>query len=311
MPTTTRDSATIHYSDTQPPSGRPDAPTVFFGHGLLFSGWMFHPQIAALRDEYRCVAIDWRGQGDSPATKSGYDMDTLADDAVALIEHLGVAPVHYVGLSMGGFIGQRIAARRPELVRTLTPLDTSAGPEDPDKVKRYKLLGTVYRVTGIPPLRKQVLPIMFGPAFLADPAGRPIIDEWERRLKRCRRSGVSKAVMGVANRRPVEGEIDGITAPTLVIVGADDVATPPHKSRRIVERIAGARLEQIPACGHTSTLEQPDTVTALLRDFLAQNGLTASSADRPAAGTRPAGSTATKKCRTRLRRCRRSRVQGR
>ena len=55
-------------------------------------------------------------------------MDTLTDDAVALIESLGVAPVHYVGLSMGGFVGQRIAARRPELIRTLSLLDTSAGP---------------------------------------------------------------------------------------------------------------------------------------------------------------------------------------
>lgn len=210
--------------------------------------------------------------GETAATKGGYDMDTLADDAVALIEHLGVAPVHYVGLSMGGFIGQRIAARRPELIRTLTLLDTDAGPEDPGKVKRYKLLATIYRLTGIPPLRKQVLPIMFGPAFLADPGRQPIIDEWERRLKRSRRAGVSKAVMGVANRLPVENEIGNIKAPTLVIVGADDVAIPPHGSQRMAERIPGARLEEIPACGHTSTLEQSDTATAMLRNFLAQNG---------------------------------------
>ncbi len=272
MPTITRNGATIHYTDTQPPLTRPDAPNVFFGHGLLFSGWMFHPQIAALKDEYRCVAIDWRGQGDSPAAKDGYDMDTLADDAVALIEQLGLAPVHYVGLSMGGFIGQRIAARRPELVHTLTLLDTSAGPEDPDKVRRYKLLGNIYRVTGIAPLRKQVLPLMFGPTFLADPARRPVIAEWEQRLKRSRRSGVSKAVMGVANRVSVEDEIERIQTPTLVIVGADDLATPPHKSQRIAERIPGARLEHIAECGHTSTLEQPEAVTALLRNFLAQNG---------------------------------------
>lgn len=271
MPVFTRDGAAVHYTDSGAPVGRPDAPTVFFGHGLLFSGWMFHPQIAALKDEYRCVTVDWRGQGASAATRDGYDMDTLTDDAVALIEHLGIAPVHYVGLSMGGFIGQRIAVRRPELIRTLTLLDTSAGPEDPDKVKRYKLLGTVYRVTGIPPLRKQVLPIMFGPSFLADPARQPVVDEWERQLKRCRRSGVSKAVIGVANRLPID-EIDTITAPTLVIVGADDVATPPHKAKLIAERIPGARLEQVPDCGHSSTLEQPETVTALLRDFLAQNG---------------------------------------
>ena len=272
MPTFTRDAATIHYTDTGAPSGRSDAPTVFFGHGLLFSGWMFHPQIAALAGEYRCVAIDWRGQGDSAATSAGYDMDTLADDAVALIESLGIAPVHYVGLSMGGFIGQRIAARRPELVRTLTLIDTSAGPEDPDKVSRYKMLGRIYRVTGIGPLRKTVLPIMFGPTFLADDSNKPILDEWQQRLRRARRSGVSKAVVGVADRLPVEDEIGRITVPTLVIVGADDVATPTHKSQRIADGIRGARLEEIPDCGHSSTLEQPDKVTGLLRDFLAQNG---------------------------------------
>jgi pimeloyl-ACP methyl ester carboxylesterase len=232
---------------------------------------MFHPQIAALRHEYRCVAIDWRGQGESTATSDGYDMDTLADDAVGLIEALDVAPVHYVGLSMGGFIGQRIAARRPALIRTLTLLDTSAGPEDPDKARRYKLLGRIYRVTGIAPLRKAVLPIMFGRAFLADPSNARLIDEWQLRLNRSRRAGVTRAVLGVANRLPIEDEISRISAPTLVIVGADDRATPPYKSEQIAQRIPGARLDQIADCGHTSTLEQPEAITTLLRDFLVQN----------------------------------------
>ncbi len=271
MPTFTRGEATVHYTDTGAAPGRPDAPTIFFGHGVLFSGWMFHPQIAAFRGKYRCVAIDWRGQGDSAATRDGYDMDTLTEDAVALIDALGIAPVHYVGLSMGGFVGQRIAARRPELVRTLSLLDTSAGPEDPDKVKRYKLLGRIYRITGITPLRKALVPIMFGPTFLADTSAVPVIDEWERRLRRARRSGVSKAVMGVANRLSIENEITSIKKPTLVIVGADDAATPPEKAQCIAERIPGARLAQIPDCGHSSTLEKPDTVTGLLRDFLARN----------------------------------------
>ena len=71
---------------------------------------MFRAQIAALREDYRCIALDWRGQGDSPPTDSGFDMDTLSLDAIALIEELVGAPVHYVGLSMGGFVGQRIAA---------------------------------------------------------------------------------------------------------------------------------------------------------------------------------------------------------
>jgi pimeloyl-ACP methyl ester carboxylesterase len=263
-----RGNALIHYTDTGVPEGRPDAPTVFFGHGLLFSGWMFEPQISALRDSYRCVTIDWRGQGRSAAVPGGYDMDTLAADATALITHLGLAPVHYAGLSMGGFVGQRIAARQPHLVRSLTLLDTSAGPEDPDKASQYKLLSTIYRITGIKPLRKKVLPLMFGPAFLAEPASAALIAEWEHQLARCKRAGIGRAVRGVADRAPVEAEIASITAPTLVLVGADDVATPVAKSEAIAARIKGARLEVIPDCGHTSTLEQPDAVTRAIRDFL-------------------------------------------
>jgi 3-oxoadipate enol-lactonase len=270
MPTFTRDGATIYYTDTGTPDGRPDAPTLFFGHSLLFSGWVFSPQIAALCGQYRCVAIDWRGQGNSSASKDGYDMDTLHEDAIALIGSLGVAPVHYIGLSMGGFIGQRIAARHGGLLRSLTLLDTSARPEDPDKVGRFKLLARVYRLTGITPLRGAVLPLIFGPAFLADPASKPVVDEWEQRLRRCRRSGISKAVLGAANRTGVEDEIAAISVPTLVIVGANDAATPAPEAQYITERIPGARLEQIPACGHTSTLEQPDTVTSLLCDFLSR-----------------------------------------
>jgi pimeloyl-ACP methyl ester carboxylesterase len=271
MPTFSRNGAVIHYLDTGAPAGRADAATVFFGHGLLFSGWMFHPQIAELQTEYRCVAIDWRGQGESAATQDGYDMDTLADDAVALIESLGIAPVHYVGLSMGGFVGQRIAARRPELIRSLSLLDTSAGPEDPENVSRYKLLGWIYRLTGITPLRKAVRPIMFGPTFLADASRKPLIEEWERRLARSPRSGIRKAVIAVAERKPVEDEIGRIQAPTLVLVGVDDAATPLAKAQRIAELIPGARLATLPDCGHTSTLEASDTVTGLLRDFLAEN----------------------------------------
>src|SRR6266516_2952817 len=123
MPTLTVDGAVIAYSDTGAPAGSPDARTVVFGHGLLMSGRMFDAQIDALRGEYRCIAIDWRGQGDSPPARSGYDMDTLAGDAIALIEQVVGEAVHFVGLSMGGFVGQRVAARRPELVRSLTLLD--------------------------------------------------------------------------------------------------------------------------------------------------------------------------------------------
>ena len=86
--------------------------------------------------------------------------------------------MHYVGLSMGGFVGMRLAARHPEVVRSLVLLNTSAGPEDPEKVGRYRLLAKVYGLMGLGPVRSQVEPILFGKAFLADPASKRRRDEW-------------------------------------------------------------------------------------------------------------------------------------
>ena len=268
MPTMQVNGARIAYTDTGEPPQRPDAPSVVFGHGLLFSGRMFTAQIDELRARYRCITLDWRGQGDTPATPDGYDMDTLTADAVGLIRGLDLGAVHYVGLSMGGFVGLRIAARHGELLRSLTLLDTSADPEDPAAARQDKLMAAVYRVVGMGPLKNRVLPIMFGPTFRADPASGPVIGQFLQGLGRTDRVGLRKAVLAVANRKPVYDEIDRIAVPTLVIVGADDHPTPPDKARRIAERIPGARLEVIADSGHSSTVEQPQKVSELLREFL-------------------------------------------
>jgi 3-oxoadipate enol-lactonase len=271
MPTLRTAGAEVAYSDTGVPTTRPDAPTIVFGHGLLFSGWMFAAQIEALRSSYRCVAIDWRGQGASPPPENGkYDMDSLYDDAVAVIEHLGIAPVHWVGLSMGGFVGQRIAARRTDLVRSLTLLDTSPDPEERFAAIQDKALSAIYRVAGMGPVRASVLKIMLGPTFRNDPASKPIIDEWMSQVDRTDRRGLLGAILAVANRRGVADEIGSITVPTLVAVGADDKPTPVRKSEAIAKVIKGARLEVVPNAGHSSTIEQPDAITALITTFLAE-----------------------------------------
>jgi pimeloyl-ACP methyl ester carboxylesterase len=269
MPKLAVDGATIAYRDSGVPAGVPDAPTIVFGHGLLFSGRMFDAQVAALSAGFRCVTVDWRGQGDSPPSRGGYDMDTLYDDAVALIEHLGVAPVHYVGLSMGGFVGQRLAARRPDLLRSLTLLDTSADREPLRTAVEDIAMATIYRYLGPGLLRRPVLRIMFGPVFLRDPASRPVTDEFIARLAGSDRAGVRRAIVAVATRKPVAGELHRVAVPTLVLVGADDRPTPPARARRIAERIRGARLEVVPECGHSSTVERPEEITRLIRDFVA------------------------------------------
>lgn len=258
----------LNISDTGAPAGKPDAPVLLMGHGLLFGTTMWRHQIEALRSTYRCIAVDWRGQGATPATADGYDMDTLYQDAVALIEHLDVGAVHYLGLSMGGFVGLRLAARRPDLVRSLTLIDTSAGPEDPEKVRRYRLMATVYGFFGIKPLLSQVAPIMFTPAFIATDEGRATVETWVAELGTQDRKGVKKAIRGVTDRDPVGEEIGAITAPTLVVVGSEDVATPVAKAEAIAAGIKDSRLDVLTGVGHVSTLENPDRVSALMREFL-------------------------------------------
>ena len=266
MPTFHRGHTTIAYTDTGVPEGREDAPVVFFAHGLLFSGWMFHRQIEHLRADYRCVTIDFRGQGNSPRARGGYDMDTLAVDVAELLRHLQIPVVNFVGLSMGGFVGMRLAARQPESVHTLTLMDTAATAEEPANRSRYKTLSKVYRLTGVRPLRARVAPIMLAPGNI----DAPWVEDWLAALDRTDRAGLAKAIESVADRDPCEDEAVRIIAPTLIMVGAEDAATPPAKSRRLEELIDNTSFHEIPGAGHSPSMERPDEVNAILSTFLSE-----------------------------------------
>ncbi|MEV6561430.1 alpha/beta fold hydrolase [Nocardia sp. NPDC051756] len=259
----------IGYTDTGDPNGRSDSPVIVFAHSLLFGSWMFRAQIEVLREHYRCIGIDWRGQGGTQPTRDGYDMDTLTTDAVGLIRALRLAPVHWVGIGMGGFVGQRVAARHGELVRSLTLLSTSAGSQDRSKVGRYTRLTWAVRLFGVDMVRGKVAKLLFGPAFLADPAAADTIAEWAERLDRIDSAGTRKAIRGAIGRTPADPEITAITAPTLVAVGVDDAVTPIADAWRLTELIPKARFEVIEKAGHCCVLEQPGVVTALVQSFLA------------------------------------------
>jgi len=246
-------------------------PAIVFVHGLLFNGRMFSAQVEALSPRFRCITVDLRGHGQSEVTREGYDMDTLTDDVIALARALGATPFHFVGLSMGGFIGMRIAARHPELVRSLSLLDTSAGPEPHKTIPRYRLLARVGRWFGFGIVASKVLPIMFAPKFLADPARSQLREEWRRAIVANSRAGIPRALEGVVTRKAVEHEIPAIRCPTLVMVGDHDVATVPAKAQRIASLIPGARLVTIQDAGHSSCIEEPAAVNAELQRFIEAN----------------------------------------
>ena len=263
MPKLTVNNAKLHFEEH---GAGPE--TIVLAHGLLWSGRMFDDQVNALKDRYRCITFDFRGQGQSEITESGYDIDTHGEDAAALIEALQCAPCHFLGLSMGGFVGMRLAIRRPGLLKSLMLVETSADPEPEENIGRYRLLNFVARWFGLRLVADRVMPIMFGAKFLRDPGRREQRHEWRERMIANHRVGITRAVNGVIDRAGVHDQLDGITTPTLIIVGDQDVATVPAKAERMHARIRGSRLVVIPGAGHTSTVEEPRAVNAALEEFL-------------------------------------------
>src|SRR5262249_52040287 len=215
----------------------------------------------AVRGRYRCLAAGPRGQGQSAADhRDCIGLELVWQDAVQLIEARVQGPVHFCGLSMGGFVAMRVAARRPDLVRSLILLETSIDPEPTANVGRYRLLTNIYRRIGPRVVRKQAAQIMLGKSILADKTRRAEVDRYVQITSR--RRDIWKAVNGVIDRAGISSEeLARIRARTLVVVGDEDVATPRAKAERIVAAIAGAKLVTIPRAGHSSTVEEPVAVT--------------------------------------------------
>ncbi len=263
MPKININGVNLHYEE------QGDGPeTIVFAHGLLFSGRMFDNQVAALKSRYRCISFDFRGQGQSDVAPSGYDMDTLTDDCLALMQALDCTPCHFLGLSMGGFIGMRLAIRHPELIKSLMLLETSADAEPKETISQYRLLNFVARWFGLGVVINRVMPIMFGKKFLEDESRKTQKQAWKKSIIANDRIGITRAVKGVIYREGVYEHLDKITIPTLIIVGDQDVATEPEKAERIHARIPQSKLVIISGAGHTSTVEEPDAVNTALIDFL-------------------------------------------
>jgi pimeloyl-ACP methyl ester carboxylesterase len=264
MPKIKVNGVELYYED----SGGNGKESVVFSHELLLNSRMFDAQVAALSKSFRCITYDHRGQGNSEITSSGYDMETLYEDAAQLIQHLNAAPCHFVGVSMGGFVGMRLAARQPKLLKSLVLIETTADREPEQNVARYRLFNQAFRWFGPRWVTKPAMDMLFGRKFLSDPSHALQRDELNRQLASLSRSGIPRAVSGVINRHSVYEELSNIKVPTLILVGDQEIATMPEKSNRIAARIPNSRTVVIHGAGHSSTIEEPAMVNNILELFL-------------------------------------------
>ncbi|GAA1091479.1 bifunctional 3-oxoadipate enol-lactonase/4-carboxymuconolactone decarboxylase PcaDC [Tsukamurella spumae] len=260
-------------------SGHADAPVVVFLGSLGSTRQMWQPQVAALSGGATVVTIDHRGHGDSPVAPGPYAVAELAADVLALLDDLDASAVHLVGLSLGGALAQWIAVHRPDRVLTLTLLCTAARFGEP---AGWWERAAAVRADGTESIADAVVSRWFTPALAErDP----------ELVARSRAMVAGTSDEGYAGCCEALAEWDSrtdlgrITAPTLVIAGAQDPATGPETMRTLAEGIVGARMVTVDPGAHLANVEQAGRVTQLIRDHIARSsGYDAGRAAASAAG---------------------------
>lgn len=262
MPIIHVNGAELYYDDTGP-----GGEAALFVPGLAWGTLLFRAQVAALEGRYRCVVVEPRGQGRSEVAKDGYELDNVALDLSALIDHLGLAPCHLVGHSLGGSAAVRIAARRPEVVRSLAMLNATAD-EDPvwDRVL-FRGLSYLVEGFGMGRVDDRLVETMFGQTFLNDPARAVQREEARNQFLSNDSTGIARAVRGWLRSPAVMQELPKVTAPTLVVAGEEDSVVKPDRSRQVAEGVQNGRFLLVPNCGHSAPFEAPGQVNAALLEL--------------------------------------------
>jgi len=245
-------------------SGRKDGPVVVFSHSLGSSLVMWHPQLEALEPRYRLLRYDTRGHGKSDTPKGPYTLEMMGEDVIALLDALGIGKVHFIGLSMGGMIGQFLAINHPNRLHCLVLCDTSSIflPEGQPAIQER--IDTA-RSKGMEALTEPTMERWFTQSFLTkNPPGLEIIRKQFLATPVEGYVGCSEAIrkLNYLNR------LSGINLPTLIIVGEEDPGTPVSAAEAIHERIRNSKLVIIPSARHLSNVEKPEVFNSALMDFL-------------------------------------------
>jgi 3-oxoadipate enol-lactonase len=245
-------------------SGPEKAPVVMLSHSLGSSLSMWNPQMAALEPHFRVLRYDTRGHGASDAPTGAYTLDQLVEDARALLDALKIERVHFVGLSMGGMIGQGLALAQPGRLLSLSLCSTSAFiPEQAQPVIQERI--DTARKEGLQALVDGTLARWFTPGYLKkNPPEAQLIRRQVLATPVAGYIGCTEAI----RKLNYMDQLSRIKLPTLIMVGEDDPGTPVSASKAIHERIAGSKLVIIPKMLHLHNVENSALFNANLLESL-------------------------------------------
>ena len=241
-----------------------DGPVLMMAHAMGTSRSIWDPQIDALADRYRILRYDWRGHGDTDAPTGPYTLSQFENDAVGLMDALGLEQVNWIGISTGGMIGQGLAINHADRIETLTLCNTMSQSNAWYRDWVVERQAVVQR-GGMGPVWDMTRQLWFTDAFVAaeSPAYHAVRDVFVR-TKIPGYLGGTSAVADLAYR----DHLHRISCPTRIIAAGDDPVTPTERAVDMKERISGARLAVIDGQRHFSNIEMPDAFNAILRNGL-------------------------------------------
>ncbi len=245
-------------------TGRQDAAVVMLSHSLASSQVMWNPQMEALQSRFQVLRYDTRGHGDSDAPEKAYTLEMLAADAVGLLDALGIDAVHFVGLSMGGMLGQCLALDHGHRLKSVTLCDTAA--EITAEVQPiWQAHIDAARKNGMQAQVDETLQRWFTPDYLK--RNGPGVELIRRQILATPVAGYIGCSEAI-RRLDYLDRLADIHLPTLIMVGEQDPGTPVAASEAMQERIAGSRLVVLPSARHLSNIEQAAAFNETLIDFL-------------------------------------------
>ena len=270
MPFATIDGQPLHYLD------QGQGPVVFLAGSYLWDTGMWAPQIEALSAQYRVIAVDLWGHGQSGALPEGTaSLDDVARQMLALLDHLQIERVTLVGLSVGGMWGARLALAAPQRIDGLVLMDTYLGAEPEPTRQYYFSLFQQIEDSGLiaEPLLDIVVPIFFRPGIDRQSA---LFQDFRASLAALPAERLRQSVIPMGritfSRADVLDQLQHLDGPnTLLLCGDQDKPRPPAETLEMAERI-GCPYQWVPDAGHISSLENPEFVTRALLAFLQRNG---------------------------------------
>jgi len=241
-----------------------EGPTVTMSHALGCTLSIWDEQAKALSGRYRVLRYDTRGHGQTGVPSGPYSLDQMAEDLFGLLTGLGIEKTHFVGISMGGMIGQVFALKHPQMVSSLVLCDTTSRyPPDALPVWEERILTVVAR--GMEPMVEPTLQRWFTAPFRKQ--HHDIID----RLRTMLRNTPPKGYIGCCHAIPrinTTGRLGEVRCPALVIVGEEDPGTPVAMAQAIHAALPSSELAIIRSASHLCNLEQPEEFNRVLLTFL-------------------------------------------